>query len=63
MITTSSPLFACGTKVLVLMAIAAILFSTNLAIANAQLPSKPAVIENGVFQNPEDGIRLKVPDG
>jgi hypothetical protein len=43
---------------------AAILFGLNVRIANAQqLASIPAVIENGTFQNTEDGIRLRVPDG
>jgi hypothetical protein len=51
-------------KVLGLTAIAAILFSANVPIANAQqLTSQPAVIQNGMFQNTEDGFRVHVPEG
>jgi hypothetical protein len=41
-----------------------ILFAiSNVPIANAQFFSQPAVIENKIFQNKEDGFRMRVPDG
>jgi hypothetical protein len=40
-----------------------LLFAPNVGIASAQqLTSIPAVIQNGTFQNTEDGFRLQVPD-
>jgi hypothetical protein len=40
-----------------------LLFAPNVGIASAQqLPSIPAVIQNGTFQNIEDGFRVRVPD-
>ena len=61
----SARLLAVGIMLISLTAIAAaILFAPNVRIANAQqLTSIPAVIENGTFQNTEDGIRLQVPEG
>jgi hypothetical protein len=61
----SARLLAVGIMLIGLTAIAAaILFAPNVGIANAQqLTSIPAVIENGTFQNIEDGIRLQVPEG
>jgi hypothetical protein len=61
----SARLLAVGIMLISVTAIAAaILFGHNVRIANAQqLASIPAVIENGTFQNTEDGIRLRVPDG
>ena len=61
----SARLLAVGIMLISLTAIAAaILFVPNVRIANAQqLTSIPAVIENGTFQNTEDGIRLQVPEG
>jgi plastocyanin len=57
-------MLALGIKVIGLTAIAAVLFLTSLAIASAQqLPSIPAVIENGTFQSTEDGFRVHVPEG
>jgi hypothetical protein len=54
------------TTMIVLTAIATVvvlLSDPNAKIANAQeLTSIPAVIQNGTFQNTEDGFRMQVPD-
>ena len=54
------------TTMIVLTAIATVvvlLSDPNAKIANAQeLTSIPAVIQNGTFQNTEDGFRIQVPD-
>jgi len=52
-------------EIIVLSAIAAIsLLAVTVDITNAQtMPSIPAVILNGTFQNTEDGFRIDVPDG
>jgi hypothetical protein len=42
----------------------ALLFAPNIGIAGAQqLANIPVVIQNGTFQNTEDGFRVRVPDG
>lgn len=51
--------------IIVLTAIAAVVLflAPDVGIASAQqLPSIPAVIQNGTFQNTEDGFRMRVPD-
>jgi hypothetical protein len=51
--------------IIVLTAIAAVVFflAPDVGIASAQqLTSIPAVIQNGTFQNTEDGFRMRVPD-
>jgi hypothetical protein len=60
-----SRLYIVEIKMLVLAVFATIvvLFGPNAGIASAQeLPSIPAVIQNGTFQNTEDGFRMQVPD-
>jgi hypothetical protein len=50
---------------IVLTAIAAVVLflAPDVGIASAQqLTSIPAVIQNGTFQNTEDGYRMRVPD-
>lgn len=50
--------------VVIVAAATAVLFGVNVPIAYAQqLTGIPPAIENGTFQNAQDGIRLKVPDG
>ena len=64
--TRSSQLLVYGaTTILVTVVIvAAILFAVNVPKASAQqMTGIPPAIENGTFQNIEDGIRLKVPEG
>lgn len=51
--------------IIVLTAIAAVVLflAPDVGIASAQqLTSIPAVIQNGTFQNTEDGFRMRVPD-
>ena len=51
--------------IIVLTAIAAVVLflAPDIGIASAQqLTSIPAVIQNGTFQNTEDGFRMQVPD-
>ncbi len=51
--------------IIVLTAIATVVlfFAPNVGIASAQqLTSIPAVIQNGTFQNTEDGFRMQVPN-
>jgi hypothetical protein len=66
----SSPLLVSSATAIGVIAAAiaaAFLFAVNnVPIASGQqqqLTSIPPVIENGTFQNTEDGIRLKLPDG
>jgi hypothetical protein len=62
-----SPLYllAGEMKMIFLTTIAtALLFASGVGIAGAQqLASIPVVIQNGTFQNTEDGFRVRVPDG
>ncbi len=60
-----SHLLAVEMKMIFLTTIAtALLFAPNVGIASAQqLTSIPVVIQNGTFQNTEDGFRVQVPDG
>lgn len=60
-----SRLLAAKVKMIFLTTIAtALLFALNVGITSAQqLTSIPVVIQNGTFQNPEDGFRVHVPDG
>src|SRR5215210_122694 len=60
-----SVLLAVEVKMIFLTTIAIILlFAPNVGIAGAQqLNSIPVVIQNGTFQNTEDGFRVQVPDG
>jgi hypothetical protein len=60
-----SHLLAVEMKMIFLTTIAtALLFAPNFGIASAQqLASIPVVIQNGTFQNTEDGFRVQVPDG
>jgi hypothetical protein len=62
---SSSHLLAVEMKMIFLTTIAtALLFAPNVGIASAQqLTSIPVVIQNGTFQNTEDGFRVQVPDG
>src|SRR5215210_578566 len=58
-------LLAVEMKVIFLTTIATVLlFAPNVGISSAQqLNSIPVVIQNGTFQNTEDGFRVQVPDG
>ena len=62
---STSRLLAVDMKVIFLTTIATVLlFAPNVGIASAQqLNSIPVVIQNGTFQNTEDGFRVQVPDG
>lgn len=59
-------LYIAEIKMIVLAAITTVvlLFGPNAGMASAQqLTSIPAVIQNGTFQNTEDGFRIQVPHG
>jgi hypothetical protein len=62
---STSHLLTVEMRVIFLTTIATvILFAPNVGIASAQqLTSIPVVIQNGTFQNTEDGFRVQVPDG
>ncbi|HJU34285.1 MAG TPA: hypothetical protein VJ695_04100 [Nitrososphaera sp.] len=61
----SSRLNIMQTRMIVLAAIVdVLLLAISAGTASAQeIPGIPAVIQNGTFQNTEDGFRLQVPDG